>query len=241
MLDKIRRALRALTLCGIRNFIVTADHGFLYIPVVDTSTRIDPPGGQTLELHSRCWIGQGGEKSTGFLRASAGQLGLAGDYECAFPSGIAVFPVPGQTGYYHHGGASLQENVLPLCRFTSKAVTGAGATFIKVKIHFPKKKITNRFFSLVLQPSADGLFGTEMRTVQVALRSEQDSIGSVISATYGFNVASTKIDIEPERENTITMVINSVKNTKAVDLEIADAVTGQILDTIKSIPVELFS
>src|SRR5947207_2528055 len=59
ILSNLARAVRRLAVAGIKNFVITADHGHLFSVEKDDSMKIDAPGGDEVELHRRCWIGRG--------------------------------------------------------------------------------------------------------------------------------------------------------------------------------------
>ncbi len=86
--------------------------------------RIDAPGGDTVGLHRRCWIGRGGATPPGTIRVSAAELGYDSDLDFVFPTGLGVFkPV---VVAYHHGGISLQEMVVPVVDVPDPARERAG-------------------------------------------------------------------------------------------------------------------
>ena len=88
--------------------------------------RIDAPGGDTVELHRRCWIGRGGATPAGCVRVSASALGYASDLEFVFPPGDGVFKAGGDLAF-HHGGPSLQELVVPVLTVRTKVRRGGAA------------------------------------------------------------------------------------------------------------------
>jgi PglZ domain len=118
VLEKLRRGIRRLASLGVRHVVLAADHGHLFVEEPDEAMKIDPPGGQTVDLHPRVWIGRGGTAAPGYMRVTASQLGLAGDLELAFPLSLACFRTRGSSRGYCHGGISLQELVLPVASIT---------------------------------------------------------------------------------------------------------------------------
>lgn len=61
VIDNLARALRKLAAAGIEHAVVSADHGHLFFANDrDESMRTNAPGGNTVDLHRRCWIGRGG-------------------------------------------------------------------------------------------------------------------------------------------------------------------------------------
>ena len=69
VIDNLARAVRKLAAAGVEHAVITADHGHLFSAEDrDESMRIDAPGGDTIDLHRRCWIGRGGRHAS-VLRA----------------------------------------------------------------------------------------------------------------------------------------------------------------------------
>ena len=60
VIGNVARAIRKLAKAGIESFVITADHGHQFSIRKDDDMKIDNPGGDTVELHRRCWIGHGG-------------------------------------------------------------------------------------------------------------------------------------------------------------------------------------
>src|SRR5207249_2748385 len=107
VIGNIARAARKLAAAGVESFVVTADHGHLFGLRREDDMRIDAPGGQTVAIHRRCWIGRGGTTPLGTIRVSAAELGYDSDLDFVFPVGLGIFKAGGGT-MYHHGGTSLQ-------------------------------------------------------------------------------------------------------------------------------------
>lgn len=104
---------------------------------------MDPPGGETAEIHPRVWIGQGGAQTEGFLRVKASDLELGGELEFAFPLGLGTFKVKGGASSYLHGGLSLQEQVLPLLTIQVQPKKTAGAFGLKIKLSITWPRTTS--------------------------------------------------------------------------------------------------
>ena len=64
VLEKLRRGIRRLASLGVCYMVLAADHGHLFIEELDDAMKIDPPGGQTVDLHPRVWIGRGWYRGT---------------------------------------------------------------------------------------------------------------------------------------------------------------------------------
>ena len=98
------------------NILITADHGFLYQNVtLDESEFTENPTGTDIgQLNRRYAIGSGFEDKSGSTIFTAGELGLQGEASVAIPKSINRYRVKGAGSRYVHGGASLQEVVLPV-------------------------------------------------------------------------------------------------------------------------------
>lgn len=60
VLNDLRRGFRVLSDLGVMSIVFTADHGHLFADEVSDDMKIDAPGGDTVDLHRRVWVGVGG-------------------------------------------------------------------------------------------------------------------------------------------------------------------------------------
>jgi hypothetical protein len=239
MLDKLRRGIRNLAALGFEKLIVSADHGFIFAEGFEAGLKMDSPGGDTIELHPRCWIGQGGQNADGYFRVPASALELGGSLECAFPRGLGTFKVKGGGGAYFHGGASLQEQILPvisLNRKTTKATKGAAA---KLTVGFTKKAITNRFFSVTLSLEAVEMFAPEPKLVRIELQAGHGLAGHPAMAAYGFEEGTRAVLVRCGEPNSVTMMLAADPAPEKVSLRVIDSTIESPLAIIKDIPVNL--
>src|SRR5262249_22701817 len=138
VLDKLRRACRSLARAGVKEFVLSADHGFIFVEGLEEGFKMDPPGGQTVELHARVWIGRGGVSSDGYFRVAASDLELGGPLEMAFPRALGTFKIKGGVGAFFHGGATLQEQIIPICRLTAKHLGAEKPDHLKLTLSLAK-------------------------------------------------------------------------------------------------------
>lgn len=111
------RLVKSLASANFSNILITADHGFLFRHrALDDSDFIgDTPKGEGIDkLGRRHVIGRGLSDMPGMKRFTAAQLGLTGEGEVLIPNSIKRLRAPGSGSRYVHGGASLQEIVLPV-------------------------------------------------------------------------------------------------------------------------------
>ena len=108
--------IRRLTSANKTNFIITADHGFLYRrrKLVE-SDKIVPEAENEKDLGRRYLLSQSGITSAGVASVEIGtMMETSDDRKVSFPIGVDVFKAPGSGMNYVHGGCSPQEMLLPL-------------------------------------------------------------------------------------------------------------------------------
>lgn len=237
MIEQLRRGLRALARIGIQRIVVTADHGHLFADHFDPGMLMDSPGGTTVEIHSRAWIGKGGNAAEGFVRIPASQLGLGGALEFAFPRGHACFKVRGGAGGYFHGGISLQELVIPLAVLTPKATAKGGHGGVRVVLDFAKPAITNRFFTVTARIEEEGLFGPEEIRVRAVLESPQGEAGFCAMAAYGYEEGTREILLKRGQPNALTFMLSG--SPSQVAIRVTDCSNQLDVGSKTDIPVKL--
>jgi hypothetical protein len=82
VLGQIKRSIRNLSQLGVKNFVITADHGHLFGEDLGSELRINSPG---VEIYSdrRCWMGKGGESNPSIIRVKPEVFGIKGDFDFA--------------------------------------------------------------------------------------------------------------------------------------------------------------
>ena len=115
---------------SITNYIITADHGFIYKrDKLDESDKVNIPKQSGEYLNKRFILSKEQLSITGSLCYSLDYLGAqTRDLYVTVPRGSDIFKAPGGGQNYVHGGASLQEIIVPL---------------IKVKTERNKKEVGN--------------------------------------------------------------------------------------------------
>jgi hypothetical protein len=178
VLNDLARAIRRLKGLGFEAVVVASDHGHLFAGQRGDHEKLEKPSDQGVEEHRRCWAGHGGRTPPGCVRAGASQLGYDSDLEFVFPEGAAVFRAGGGLAYYH-GGASLQELVVPVLSIRFRApgsATQAGEGKLEVQLGGLPEGISNRIFSLQVHVPAK-LFLPEEVTFRLVLRDGEVDVG----------------------------------------------------------------
>ncbi len=239
VLDKLQTGIRRLKAMGISNIVVTADHGHVLGEPIDTGSKIDPPGGETFALHRRVWIGRGGKASESYIRVKASDLRLKGNFEFAFPRGLACFKTKGPSSSYFHGGTSLQEIVIPVIVLSAKEKPVEAASVSKVELLIDKKIISTRFFSVILTYNIEELFGPDEVRVKLVVMSGRKEVGYAVAATYGFEEGTKEITLKKGEPNTITVMLTETEGVESISCQVIDAITQAELASKKDISVRI--
>jgi uncharacterized protein (TIGR02687 family) len=118
-IEELTKLVRKLTSANFSNILITADHGFLYQHrALDESdfAVADPKGDEILLRNRRFVIGRGQDETAGMKKFTSANLGLTGDLDVLIPNSINRLRVKGAGSRFVHGGASLQEIVIPVIR-----------------------------------------------------------------------------------------------------------------------------
>ncbi|MBN7498405.1 BREX-1 system phosphatase PglZ type A [Mycobacteroides abscessus] len=105
------------------NIVITADHGFLYqdTPLEQSYYVSESPQGEAITKTNRRYVlGRSLKPSPSFMTFTSAQAGLVGDIDIQIPKSIHRIPQPGAGTRYVHGGASLQEIVVPVIAVNKK-------------------------------------------------------------------------------------------------------------------------
>jgi uncharacterized protein (TIGR02687 family) len=134
-LDDLQKLVRKLTSANANNIIITADHGFLYQNnVLDDSDFMGLPVSDegAFLTDRRFLVGTKLKDNQSMMAFTASQLHLSGNYEIQIPRGINRRRVKGSGSRYVHGGATLQEVVIPVVKINKKRQ--GDVSFVKVSV-----------------------------------------------------------------------------------------------------------
>ena len=122
-LDDLVRIVKKLANANANNMIVTADHGFLYqhreLEESDFASQ-EATGAKITNRNRRFVLGTGLDATSSFKHFHAQAVGLAGDTELLLPKSINRLRVKGAGSRYVHGGAALQEVIVPVVSINKK-------------------------------------------------------------------------------------------------------------------------
>ncbi|WNZ55584.1 BREX-1 system phosphatase PglZ type A [Microbulbifer sp. MKSA007] len=132
--DDLMKLIKKLANANASNILVTADHGFIYQnkPLEESDFLANDVKGKVLYNDRRFVLGKGlngGEALKGF---SAEQLNLSGDVGAVIPKGIQRLRLSGSGSRFVHGGATLQETVIPVISINKKRQSDTAAVEVDV-------------------------------------------------------------------------------------------------------------
>lgn len=116
-IQDLEQLIRRLAGNNASNLIVTADHGFIYQnrPIHEGDYSPAEIRGQKITHRDRRFLlGAGLEETAGLTRFTSRAAGLEGETEILIPRSIGRLRLSGSGSRFVHGGAALQEVVVPV-------------------------------------------------------------------------------------------------------------------------------
>lgn len=134
-LQELIRLIKKLTGANANNLLVTSDHGFIYQnrPIDESDfSGVDAGGEQILFRDRRFVLGKGLAEASSLHKFIPEQLGLAGEVEVQIPKSINRLRLKGSGSRFVHGGASLQEVVIPVLKINKKRQSDVTAVEVDI-------------------------------------------------------------------------------------------------------------
>ena len=151
-IEDLTTLVRKLTSANFSNILITADHGFLYQhrALDETSYSIaDLQGDEIIVRNRRYVIGRGLEPTPGMTKFSAEQLGLSGNMDVLISNSVNRLRRQGAGARFVHGGASLQEIVVPVLRVGKRRKSDLAQVEVQIIIS-GKSQITSGQIAVTL-------------------------------------------------------------------------------------------
>ena len=214
-LQEIIRLIKKLTAANANNLLITTDHGFIYQHrAIDESDFLgaEVTGSTILFRDRRFVIGKGMHDNPGLRTFAVSQLGLTGDQQVQIPKSINRLRLKGSGSRYVHGGASLQETVIPVIQINKKRQSDISAVEVEI-LRGATSIISSGQLSVIFyqaQPASDKV---QPRTLRAGIYTQA---GELISDRHEltFDLAS---DNPRDREMQVRFVLSRK----------ADAANGQ--------------
>jgi hypothetical protein len=206
MLKRIRVAVHKLSGLGFQDVVIATDHGFVLNPDPQPGDGCAKPPGNWIAVHDRAVLGTGTPDSSNFV-VPAGHAGVRGDFtHVGGPRGLVAYRT-GET--YMHGGASLQEAVVPVLALRLGAAPGAGKAAPKVVLGYKRgtKRITTRL--PVVEIAVDGgLFSDGIEVLLEAHDKKGDVVGEA-KAGGPVNPATRTLTVKPGEPAQVAIKMNA--------------------------------
>ena len=226
-LDELLRVIKKLVNANASNLLVTADHGFIYQnhPLQDSDfVSTEPEGAEILYNDRRFILGRGLRESPSFKTFQLEQLGLSGTLQVQIPKSINRMRLKGSGSRFVHGGATLQEVVIPVITINKKRQSDVGKVEVEL-IGGGGKTITTGQIVVVL-------YQTEAVTEKRQLRRLRAGLfkltGEAISDTH--ELIFDQVSNNPRERETVVQFILSREaeacNNQQVELRLDEPVAG---------------
>jgi hypothetical protein len=208
-LKLLRVAVHKLREFGFDDAVIVTDHGFFMNAHADVGDVGIKPPGNWIALHDRSLLGDG-QADVKNIVLSASLVGIQGDFaQFGCPRGLVAYSanVP-----YFHGGASLQECVVPVISIQLNAALEKKAKVkTTVSISYKSSKITTRLPVLELAFGTGAMFDFMYSSIEVLLEAS-DKDGKVVGeAKPGgpVNPATGTIGLSTSKPERVTLKMDT--------------------------------
>lgn len=205
------------------NILLTADHGFLYqdIPLEQSYYVSEGPQGDAVTKTNRRYVlGRALKPSPAFMTFTSAQAGLSGDIDIQIPKSIHRIPQPGAGTRYVHGGASLQEIVVPVVTVNKKRKSDIRP--VEVDLMPETDKITTGQLSVKLLQREAVTDKVQSRQVRLGLY-----VGETLISDQPVLVFDSASDDQRERYQSATLYLTQEAddfNNRAVELRLEEPI-----------------
>ena len=221
LVDLVKKSANA----NATNIFVTADHGFLFqdeaLPEqFFLSERAH--GDKILVAKKRYVLGHGLKDDAAFAAFTAEQLGLDGDIEVQIPKSIHRLKLAGGGTRFVHGGATLQEIVIPVLAINKKRKSDT--RLVNVKVLPDTDKITTGQLVVKLFQSEPVSDKIQARVLRAGLYVGETLISNDPQPELTFDASSPE---QRDRYQSIQLLLNQdahAYNNRSVELRLEERV-----------------
>ncbi len=223
--DELIQIVKKVANVNGNNMLLTADHGFLFQqePLEKGDTIALPEAAEWTNKNRRFAIGRGITENSATKVLDALQLGLSGDWSCAFPVSLGRFPLQGSGKRYVHGGFSLQEVVIPVVHINKSRSDDTGRVSVEI-IRMPTKLTTGQIALSLYQekPVTPKLMPRALKIGVYA--SDGQAISEVKAITF-----DSKDEEARKREMSVAVVLSKAAdnhNNTTVEIRLDETLPG---------------
>ncbi len=221
LVDLVKKAANA----NATNIFVTADHGFLFqdeeLPEQFFLSEA-PQGDNILVKNKRYVLGHGLKVDFAFTTFSSVQLELDSDIEVQIPKSIHRLRLPGGGSRFVHGGATLQEVVVPVLAVNKKRKSDT--RLVNVKVLPDTDKITTGQLVVKLFQSEPVSDKVQARTLRAGLYVGETLISNDPQPELTFDSASPE---QRDRYQNVQLLLNKDANdynNRAVEFRLEERI-----------------
>lgn len=215
--------VKKLANANATNIFITADHGFLFQDeaLADTFFLSTQPQGDTIKVTNRRYVlGNGLKRDPAFITFEADQLGLDGDLEVQIPKSILRLRVAGGGSRFVHGGATLQEIVVPVLAVNKKRKSDT--RLVNVEVWPESDKITTGQVVVRLFQSEPVSDKVQPRALRAGLYVDAALISNLVELTFDQTSADKR-----DRYQAARMLLSqesSDHNNRAVEFRLEERI-----------------
>jgi uncharacterized protein (TIGR02687 family) len=184
-LEELIRLVKSLTNANATNILITADHGFLFQDeaLADAFYLSTLPQGDDIKVTNRRYVlGRSLKEDPAFKTFAAAQLGLDSDLDVQIPKSVHRLRLPGAGSRFVHGGAALQEIVVPVLSINKKRKSDTRR--VNVEVLPETDKITTAQLVVKLFQSEPVSEKVQARTIRAGLYVGETLISNQLELTF---------------------------------------------------------
>ncbi|KAA6193639.1 BREX-1 system phosphatase PglZ type A [Pseudomonas sp. FSL R10-0056] len=226
-LSELIRLVKKLTNANASNLLITADHGFIYQnhPLQESDFLSgEPEGDEVLYRDRRFVLGRGLREGASFKTFNPMQLGLTGTLMVQIPKSINRLRLKGSGSRFVHGGATLQEVVIPVIRINKKRQSDVGRVDVEF-IGGGGKTITTGQLAVVLYQTEAVTEKLQSRRLRAGLFTlDGELVSDQHELLFDFSSANPR-----ERELPVRFILSrkaDEANNQQVELLLEETVEG---------------
>ena len=226
-LNELIRLVKKLTNANASNLLITADHGFIYQnhPLQESDfLSSEPEGDEVLYRDRRFVLGRGLREGASFKTFNPLQLGLTGKLMVQIPKSINRLRLKGSGSRFVHGGATLQEVVIPVIRINKKRQSDVGRVDVEF-IGGGGKTITTGQLAVVLYQTEAVTEKLQSRRLRAGLFTlDGELVSDQHELLFDFSSANPR-----ERELPVRFILSrkaDEANNQQVELLLEETVEG---------------
>ncbi len=206
-MEELLVLLKRLAAVNFTNMIITADHGFIYQnnELEDSDfSALDIADPNVLYRDRRFLLGKNLQEHPSLISFTSAQAGLAGSMEIRIPRSISRLRLKGSGSRFVHGGASLQEIVIPVIAVNKKRGDDIESVSVEV-LKGATSTITSGQLAVVFFQEQAVTEKLHPRTLRAGIYSRS---GELISSSHDLTFDSPSDDPR-ERETPVRFVLSS--------------------------------